>query len=74
MAISCSERTPEDAVLYGTASFGKALTKGISKAYAKPRDNRELAIGVTAELLGLFFDFAKASLNANLCDPYPDYN
>lgn len=74
MAASCSKRTSEDAVVYGVASIGKALTKGISKAYSKPRDNGELAIGVTADFVGFLCDFAKSYVNAPLCDPFPDYN
>ena len=74
MAVSCRERTPDDAVVYGVASIGKAVTKGISKAYSRPRDKRELAIGVTAELIGFLCDFAKSYVNAPLCDPFPDYN
>lgn len=74
MATSCARRTSEDAVVYGVASFGKAVTKGISKAYSKPRDNRELAIGVAADLFGLFFEVTKSYVNSGLCDPFPDYN
>jgi len=41
-----SNREPVDYFVYDAATFGKAVATKVSESYARPRDDRELAIGI----------------------------